>query len=354
MSIALTEDQEELRRVVRRFLEDKSSPAAVRETIDSEKGFDPKLWGQMAGELGLPALHIPETFGGQGFSFVELAVVFEEVGRALAVAPLFSSVALAANALLAAGTEEQQARYLPGIAAGEVLATAAITDPAPAVTSDGTTLSGEVSFVVDAMTADLLVVPAGDALYVLEAAAAGLERRSLPILDLTRPQGVVTLRDVPAERLGHGAPATTARALDYAGICLAAEMAGGARRCLEAAVAYAKERVQFGVPIGSFQAIKHQLAELLMLVEQAAAVAYHAALAAAEEDPELSLAASIAQAWCSDAYTEVATENIQIHGGVAFTWEHDAHLYFRRARASEVMLGDATIHRQRIARLLLD
>ena len=354
MSFALTDDQEELRRVVRRFFEEKSSPAAVRETMESDAPFDPKLWEQMAGELGLPALHIPEAYGGQGFSFVELAVVFEEAGRALVTSPLFSSVGLAANAILAAGSEEQRARLLPGIAAGEVLGTAAVGDPRAAVTADGSSLSGTVRFVVDGMTADLLIVPAAGALYAVDAGAAGVERQPMTALDLTRPQATVTLAGAPAERLGDGDAAAARRATDYALTCLAAEMAGGARRCLDASVGYARERIAFGVPIGSFQGIKHQLAELYMKIEQAASVAYHAAGAAAEDDPELPLVASIAKAYCSDAYTEMATENIQIHGGIGFTWEHDAHLYFRRARASEVMLGDATFHRERIAAWFLD
>jgi alkylation response protein AidB-like acyl-CoA dehydrogenase len=339
MSFALTEDQEELRRVVRRFLEEKSTSSAVRAAIDSERGYDEKLWEQIGAELALPSLHIPEAYGGQGFSFVELAVVLEETGRALLCAPLFSSVALAANAILAAGSEEQQARLLPSIAAGEVLATAALTEAG-------------LGFVVDGMTADVLVVRIGDALHVVE--TKDLERRPLTTLDLTRRQAAVTLGDVPTERLGDGDPAATARALDWATVCLAAEMVGGARACLDSSVAYAKERVQFGVPIGSFQAIKHQLAELLLKVEQATAVVYHAARAAASGDPELPLVASIAKAYCSDLYTEVATETIQIHGGIGFTWEHDAHLHFRRARASEVMLGDATAHRERIAGLLVN
>jgi alkylation response protein AidB-like acyl-CoA dehydrogenase len=267
---------------------------------------------------------------------------------------LFSSVGLAANAILAAGSDEQQARLLPGIASGEVLATAAFGDPKASVTADGPALSGPVRFVVDGMTANLLIVPVGDALYAVDAAATGVERQPMTALDLTRPQATVTLSGAPAERLGDGDPAATRQAVDYALACLAAEMAGGARRCLEASVEYARDRIAFGVPIGSFQGIKHQLAELYMKVEQAASVAYHAAGAAAENDPELSLVASIAKAYCSDAYTEMATENIQIHGGIGFTWEHDAHLYFRRARASEVMLGDASFHRERIAAWFLD
>jgi alkylation response protein AidB-like acyl-CoA dehydrogenase len=354
VSYALTEDQEELRRVVRRFFEDKAPPSAVRETIESDAPFDPKLWEQMAGELGLPSLHIPEEAGGQGYSLVELAVAFEEAGRALAPSPLFSSVGLAANAILAAGSVDQQARLLPGIAAGEVLATAAFGDPAASIELHGSTLHGVVSFVVDGLTADLLIIPAGGALYAVDAGAPGVDRHALPTLDLTRPQVVVTLTGAPAEILGEGDPAATQRAVDHALVCLAAEMTGGARRCLEGAVEYAKERIQFGVPIGSFQAIKHQCADLLMKVEQAAAVAYHAAKAGADGDPEFSLVASIAKAYCSEMYTEVTTENIQIHGGIGFTWEHDAHFYFRRARASEVMLGDATYHRERIASLLID
>ena len=325
MSFALTEEQEELRRVVRRFFD--------------LKAHDDAAWDQLADELELPALHIPEAFGGQGYSFIELAVAFEEAGRVLLSAPLFSTVGMAANAILAAGSDEQRSRLLPAIASGKVRAAAALTE-------------ADRGFVVDGMTADLLVVRMGGTLQVVD--ATQVERQPLTTLDLTRPQAAVTLHGVPGEQLGDGDPAAMATALDWATVCLAAEMAGGARHCLEASVAYATERIQFGVPIGSFQAIKHQLAELHTKVEQATSLVYQAARAAAEDDPDLALAASVAKAWCSDVYTEVATENIQIHGGIGFTWEHDAHRYFRRARSSEVMLGDAAAHRERIAGLFLD
>ena len=354
MSFALTDEQEELRRIVRRFLEEKAPPSAVREAVDSERGYDEKLWEQITGELALPSLHIPEAYGGQGYSFVELAVVLEEAGRSLLCGPLFATAGLAASAILATADDDQKARLLPGIAAGEVLATA-VTHPAAAdLTVQAGALSGDVSFVVDGEVADLVVVPADGALWVVDLRDGGVERRALTTLDLTRRQAVLTFDGARAERLRADGPAAPGQALDLAAVCLAAEMAGGARSCLDRTVSYVTERVQFGVPIGSFQAVKHQLAELLLKVEQATALAYHAARAAAVDDPELPLVASIAKAYCSAAYTEVATESIQLHGGIGFTWEHEAHLYFRRARASEVMLGDAAHHRERIAALLLD
>ncbi len=372
MSLALTDEQEELRRTVRRFLDEKSPSTEVRRLMETEEGYDEAVWKQMAQELALQGIHIPEEYGGQGFSFVELGIVLGEMGGALLCAPFFSTVALAANAILVAGTDEQKAALLPGIASGEAVATLALAEPAgrwdpegialeASSSGDGYRLTGTKSYVTDGITASLIVVAArtpgttgseGIGLFVVDGDADGLTRKSLPVLDATRKQAELTFADVAATPLGKpgdGWPALS-KVLDQAAVCLSAEMVGGAQRCLDTAVAYAKDRVQFGRPIGMFQAIKHKCADMLVKVESGRAAVAYALVAAAEEDEELSVVAPLAKAFCSDAYFNVASENIQVHGGIGFTWEHDAHLYFRRAKSSELLLGDATYHRDLLAR----
>jgi alkylation response protein AidB-like acyl-CoA dehydrogenase len=377
VNFAFSEEQEELRRSVRRFLEDKSASAEVRRLMETTDGYDPKIWSQMANELGLQSLHIPEAYGGQGFSFVELVVVLEEMGRALLCAPYFSSVCLAANAILNAGTEEQKQALLPGIAAGETIATLAFTEPAgkwdangitmEAVSSaDGTdgsggyTLSGTKMFVLDGHVANLIVVAAraagtggteGISFFTVAGDAEGLTRTALPTMDQTRKQAKLEFSDVKAQLLGEeGAGwAALSKTLDQAAVCLAAEQVGGAQKCLDMSVDYAKNRIQFGRPIGSFQAIKHKCADMLLEVESSKSAAYYAGWAAAEDNDELPVVASLAKSYCSEAYFHAAAENIQIHGGIGFTWEHDAHLYFKRAKSSEILFGDPTYHRELLA-----
>jgi alkylation response protein AidB-like acyl-CoA dehydrogenase len=372
MNFAFSEEQEELRRSVRRFLEDKSPSAEVRRLMETTEGYDPKVWSQMANELGLQSLHIPEEYGGQGFSFVELVVVLEEMGRALLTAPFFSTVCLAANAILNAGTEEQKQALLPGIASGETIATLAFTEPsgkwdANGITmeaasdgSGGYTLSGTKMFVLDGHTANLIVVAArsagsggteGISFFTVDADAAGLIRTALPTMDQTRKQAKLEFSNVPAQLLGQeGAGwAALSKTLDQAAVCLAAEQVGGAQKCLDMSVEYAKVRIQFGRPIGSFQAIKHKCADMLLEVESSKSAAYYAGWAAAEDNDELPVVASLAKSYCSEAYFHAAAENIQIHGGIGFTWEHDAHLYFKRAKSSEILFGDPTYHRELLA-----
>jgi alkylation response protein AidB-like acyl-CoA dehydrogenase len=372
--LALTPEQEELRATVRRFLDDKSPSSEVRRLMESPEGHDETVWKQMGQELALQGIHIPEQYGGQGFSFVELGVVLGEMGGSLLCAPFFSTVCLAANAILNAGTDEQKADLLPRIASGDAIATLALTEPsgkwnaegiaAEAVPSDGGyRISGTKSFVTDGAIADLIVVAArspgstgeeGVGLFVVDGDADGLTRNQLVVMDATRKQAELVLNDVTARPLGEPGAAWPAleRTLDHAAVCLSAEMVGGAQRCLDMAVEYAKTRVQFGKPIGMFQAIKHKCADMLVEVESGRAAVAYALMAAAEEDEELPVVASVAKAFCSDAYFQVASENIQVHGGLGFTWEHDAHLYFRRAKSSELLLGDATYHRDQVARRL--
>jgi alkylation response protein AidB-like acyl-CoA dehydrogenase len=368
------EQQEELRSIARSFLADRAGSAQLREAMASELGYDPQLWKQLGAELGWTSVAIPETYGGLGLGYVELTALLEIMGAHLLASPFFASVCLAANALLEGGTEAQKQQHLPGIASGETRATLAWTEANGLWNADGieTTarrdgadfvLDGVKTYVLDGHSADLLVTAArragtrgdeGVSLFAIPADTAGVERRALPTVDQTRRQAEISFRSVrvPAAALlgaeGEGA-APLARTLDLAAVALAAEQVGGAQRCLDMAVAYAKERVQFGRPIGSFQAIKHKCADMMVQVESARSAAYYAACVAAERNEDLGPVASLAQAYCSDAYFRCAADSLQIHGGVGFTWEYDVHLYFKRAKSSETFLGDAAYHRERVA-----
>jgi alkylation response protein AidB-like acyl-CoA dehydrogenase len=371
VNFAFSDEQEQLRDAVRRFLEAKSPSSEVRRLMETAEGYDPAVWSQMANELGLQSLHIPEEYGGQGFTFLELGIVLEEMGRVLLCAPFFSTVVLAAGAIMNAGTADQQAKLLPGIAAGETIAALAFTEPKGTWDADGIemvakgsgdsyTLDGTKTFVIDGHIADLIVVAArldgttgqdGIAFFTVDAGASGLTRTSLATMDQTRKQAKLEFVNVAATPLGQpgtGWPAL-AKTLDQAAAMSANEMVGGAQMALDMAVEYAKVRVQFGRPIGSFQAIKHKCADMLLEVESGKSAAYYAAWAAADDNEELPVAASLAKAYCSDAYFHTTAENIQIHGGIGFTWEHDAHLYFKRAKSSQLLLGDPTYHRELLA-----
>ena len=366
MNFAFSEEQEELRRSVRRFLDDKSPMTEVRRLMDTTEGFDRSVWEQMANQLGLQSLAIPEEYGGAGFGYVELGIVFEEMGANLICAPYFSTVALAANALLSCGDESAKKDYLPGLSAGETIATLALTEDSGRWDLDGITLEakgkagdwtldGHKMFVIDGHTADLVLVAArtgkGVSLFAVEGTASGLTRTPLATMDQTRKQARLEFAGTPARLIGDegGAGAALSRTLDLAAVALAAEQVGGAQRCLDMSVEYAKTRIQFGRPIGSFQAIKHKCADMLLEVESAKSAAYYAGWAAAEDSDELPVVASLAKSYCSEAYFHAAAENIQIHGGIGFTWEHDAHLYFKRAKSSELLLGDPTYHRELLA-----
>jgi len=371
VNFAFSEEQEELRKSVRRFLEDKSPESEVRRLMETTEGYDPAVWTQMAGQLGLQGLAIPEEFGGSGFTFVELVVVLEEMGRALLCAPYFSTVGLAANTLMASGDDQAQKDYLAGIASGETIATLALTEDSgrwdeAGVTltaskqADGWSLDGHKMFVIDGHVANLILVAArtggGVSIFAVDGSAPSLSRTPLSTMDQTRKQARLEFSGVAGRLIGQEGQGWSilSRALDLAGVALAAEQVGGAQRCLDMSVEYAKLRVQFGRPIGSFQAIKHKCADMLLEVESARSAAYYAAWAAADGSSELPLVASLAKAYCSEAYFHVAAENIQVHGGIGFTWEHDAHLFYRRAKSSEVMLGSPTHHREIAATYLID
>jgi alkylation response protein AidB-like acyl-CoA dehydrogenase len=366
MNFAFTEEQDELRNSVRKFMETKSASPAVRELMETTDGYDKSVWDQMANQLGLQGLAIPEEFGGSGYSFIELGIVLEEMGRALLCAPFFSSAVLATTALLQSGDDAAKKEYLPGIASGETIATLAFTEQngrwdeegitTPATQSgDAWTITGEKMFVLDGHVANLLVVAArtgaGVSLFAVDPSDASVTREALSTMDQTRKQARVEFNNTPAKLIGTdgGGWATLSTTLDLAAVALANEQVGGAQKVLEMSVDYAKVRVQFGRPIGSFQAIKHKCADMLLEVESAKSAAYYAAWCAAEMNDELPVTASLAKAYCSDAYFHAAAENIQIHGGIGFTWEHDAHLYFKRAKSMELFLGDPTYHRELLA-----
>jgi len=364
MDFTLSDEQSELRRTVRAFLVDKSAETAVRRLMDSDTGYDAAVWQQMAAQLGLQGLAIADVHGGAGFGLQEQSIVFEEMGRALLCAPYFATVALAAPALALAGGQAA-ADYLPGIAAGETIATLALCEAAgswdpDAVTAsaqpagDGWLVIGEKNYVLDGHVADLILVvartAAGVSLFAVTGDATGLKRELLPTMDQTRKQARLTFDAVPARLVGtDGEGATVVRgALDVAAVLLAAEQVGGASACLAETVEYAKVREQFGRPIGSFQGIKHVWTELLLQVESARAAAQFAAWAADCAVEELPVAAALAKAHCSEAYARVATESIQLHGGIGFTWEHRTHLYFKRAKSSEILLGAPAAHREQL------
>jgi alkylation response protein AidB-like acyl-CoA dehydrogenase len=369
VDFALDEDQVALQGVLREFLTDRSPEAAVRAQLDDPAGYDRDLWDLMASQLGVCGLAIPEEYGGAGFRFLELGLVLEELGRALTVSPFFASCVMAAQLLLALGDESACKDYLPGIAAGSAIASVALAEdsgswrPGDVTTRaevrDGAwRLTGHKSFVIDGTVADLLLVIArtqdGAAVFAVDATAegaAGLARQPLPTMDQTRKQARVTFDATPARLVGTvaGAPAAIATMLDRSAIALAADALGGTGKVLEMSVEYAKIREQFGRPIGSFQAIKHKCASMLVDLESSRSAVYYALWAASASQPDEPVVASLAKAFCVDTFLHAAGENIQIHGGIGFTWEHPAHLYLKRAKSSQVLLGDSDFHRQQLA-----
>jgi acyl-CoA dehydrogenase len=337
-----------LRETVRAAFDDLSPMTEVRRLMDTEPGWDRAVWTRLCREIGLAGLAVPESCGGTGGCAVELGVVFEEAGRSLLAAPLFATAGLAVPLLLALADTDALG-YLPEICDGSLVATVATAE----VTVSGDRLSGEAGYVIDGASADLILVLAQDhAVFAVYGTADGLRRTPLVTLDPTRKQARLTFDQVPAHRIGAAnAEPAIRHALDVARALLANEQAGGAARCLAATVEYAGSRVQFGRPIGSFQAVKQQAADLLIQVESARSAAITAAQAAAgrPEAPELPVAAAVAQAYCSEAFVRVAAGMIQLHGGIGFTWEHDAHLYFKRAWTSRELLGRPEDHLEALA-----
>ena len=364
-NLVLTEEQEELRESLRRFLADRSPMSRVRQTIETTEGFDRALWDRMAADLSLQGMAVPDTCGGAGFGQVEMSIVMEELGRALVPSPFLASAVLATNALLALDDADAMRELLPSIAAGRTIATLAVAEDGggwdgskmtttAVLGDDGWLLYGAKKPVVDGFDADLVLVvaDAGGELgfFVLDGDAPGLSRTRLAGLDLTRRLASLEFSRVPARRLVcEDAIGALDHVMDLASVALAAEQLGGLQRCLEMSVDYAKARAQFGRPIGSFQAVKHLCADMHVAMELARSAVRYAAWAADAAPDELPVAAGLARAYCSEAFFKVAADTIQVHGGIGFTWEHDAHLYFKRAKSSELLLGDPSYHRKLLA-----
>ncbi len=369
MKFLFTDEQLELRAAVRDFLARKSAEETVRRLMATPGGYDPAVWQQMSDQLGLQGMAVPEEYGGAGFGYLELGIVFEEMGRALLCAPYLSSVALATEALLRCTDEAARKDLLPGLATGRTIGTLALLeqpgrwDEAGVRTrasrsGSGWALDGSKRFVIDGHIAGLIMVgartPAGVGLFAVDGAAPGLRRVPVPTLDQTRKQAHLEFAGTPARLIGDEADGwrVLRRVLQVAAILLAAEQVGGASRAVDMAAGYAGTRVQFGRPIGSFQAIKHMCADMLTEAEAARSAAYQGLWALAADSEEVPLAASVAKAYCSAAYCRIAGDAIQVHGGIGFTWEHPAHLYFKRAKASEAMFGTPGYHRDILAGLL--
>jgi alkylation response protein AidB-like acyl-CoA dehydrogenase len=364
VTVAFTEDQEELRRYARRWLDERAPLDHVRAVMETHEGFDRGQWHEL-GELGWLGMAVPEEFGGAGYGFAELAVLAEEMGRSLYPSPFLSSVVMATSAVQQAGTDDQRQRLLPALAAGATRATLALTEvdgswePRPSSTTasaqgDGWVVDGTKHVVLDGHTADLLIVTArvgeDTGLFLIEQGAPGLTVERVDPLDLTRPLATVEMTGVEAERLGQGdSVPVVEHALTRAVAALAMEQVGGAQSCLDMSVDYAKHRHQFGRPIGSFQAIKHMCADMLVAVESARSAAYHLAGVLDGDEGEAAIAAPLAKAYVSEAYFTCAADAIQIHGGIGFTWEHDAHLHLKRAKSSHLLFGLPTMHRSALA-----
>ncbi|WP_339673797.1 acyl-CoA dehydrogenase family protein [uncultured Zhongshania sp.] len=384
MEFAFTQEQEMIRDTAASFLKDASTSAAIRSASGSDLGYSPDLWQRICTDMYWQALHIPEEYGGMGLGYVELVAVLEQMGRYLLCSPYLATVAMATNALLIAGTDDQKTEILPQLIEGKT-ATLAFNGGsnlwcADAVTAsykrDGDTaiLNGQYRYVLDGHSADYLIIAAreegsvgaeGISLFVCAADTDGIKRSLLPTMDQSRRQAAIELTDLrlPAESV-MGDFGTAAKALskilDLATIALAAEQAGGMQQILDITVDYTKSRNQFGRSIAGFQAIKHKAADMMLRNEVARSAVYYAAciaddaLSAGPLADELAEAASIAKSYCSEAYFKNAGEALQMHGGVGFTWEYDVHLYFKRAKASEHFLGNSVYHRERVAGVLLD
>ena len=357
-----TAEQEELRATLRRFFAECSPEAAVRQSMQTEEGLDPALWTRLVQELGLLGLAVPEDLGGQGYGFAEACLVLEEAGRAGVCAPLLSSLAQVVPLLLHAADEVTRRELLPAVVAGELRAAVGWAGPGSDLARDDTggapRLSGTVGPVLDGGAADvlLLVVPGaagGRTLHRVSPDGSTLRRRDVPDLDLTRRRSSLTLHAATAPEAAQPGPDLERRldrVRDLGLVGLAAEQVGGAQRALDESVAFARQRVQFGRVIGSFQAVKHRLVDMLVAVETARSAAYDAIDAAgAADDPALARSAAVAASYCAEAFSFVAEEAIQVHGGLGFTWEHPAHLWFRRAKADAVLLGRPAQHRARLA-----
>ena len=385
MEFSFTEEQQMIRDTAQAFLSEVSSSEAIRRAMASDQGYEDEIWQRICGEMYWQAIHIPEQYGGMGLGYVELVAMLEQMGRYLLCSPFYSTVCLATNALLVAANEEQKTEYLGKICEGSLTATLAYTGTngkwdAEAVQAtakkdgDHYRLNGCLRYVPDGHSAGLIIIAArsegsqgqeGISLFAVPADTAGMDRKWLPTMDQTRKQAEITLNNVsvPATALmGNEGTAwpQLEKIIQLATVAVAAEQMGGAQQLLDMTVEYTKERVQFGRPVAGFQAVKHIAANMMLKSEVSRSGVYYAACVAEEamqDGPlsgELAEAASVAKAYCSDAYFQNAGDALQLHGGVGFTWEYDVHLYFKRAKSSEIFLGNGAYHREKVAQLLLD
>jgi alkylation response protein AidB-like acyl-CoA dehydrogenase len=373
MDFGFSQEQEMLRATARKFFENECTSEFVRARMEEDAAVTPDFWKKLA-EQGWLGLVYPEEFGGTGLGFVDLTVLMEEMGRAVMPGPFFSTL-LGGLTILEAGSTDQKKEWLAKLSDGAAKATLAWTEPSARWDAAGVTtaarnaggkwtLTGTKLFVPDAHVADVLLVVArtsegkrpedGVSLFLVERGARGLQTKLLPTMDQTRKLCEVKLDDTPATLLGakDAGWAPLDRVVQRATVALCAEMCGGAQKVLDMTTEYAKIRIAFGKPIGSYQGVKHRAADMLVDVENAKSLTYYAAWAVDENVPEAALACSMAKAYTSDAYRKVAGAGIQLHGGIGFTWEHDLHLYFKRAKSSEFTFGDATYHREKVAQLI--
>jgi alkylation response protein AidB-like acyl-CoA dehydrogenase len=374
LDFGFSQEQEMLRQSARAMLERECTSAHVRRMMEDDRGYSPELWRRMA-ELGWLGLVLPDVYGGAGLDYIDMVVVAEEMGRVLLPSPFIWTL-IFAEAIRQAGSDEQRRRFLPEIARGELVATPAYLEAGGSCEESALTLGarkngasftleGEKMFVNDAHVADFFLVAArtggkrgaGVTLFAIDAARQGVAVTALKAMDQTRKLGMVTFDGVragAADVVGvvNGGRPVLESAIDRAKVALAAEMLGGAQKVMETAVAYSKVREQFGRAIGSFQAVQHKCANMMVDIEGAKSAVYYAAWAVSNGAPDARTAAAVAKAAASDAYRRVAADGIQVHGGIGFTWEHDMHLYFKRAKSSEFTFGDANFNRELVAQLI--
>ena len=358
MQFGLSESQEFLKDSARKFFAGECPSAEMRRLMETESGYDAALWSKLT-DQGYTGIIFPEEYGGVGLGKVELMLLMEEAGRALLTGPFFSTVVLAGTVLDAVSTPANKEKYLAPICRGEVRATVAILEAGASwnprdiqVSATNGHLSGEKFFVSDAAIADFIIVVARNGVFVVDSKARGLKISPMSGMYLTRKLYVVEFSNTPAEEIG--STKNLPQAFNIAAAALAAELVGGMQRTLEITVEYAKTRKQFGKPIGMFQAVQHQCADMYLETESSRSAVYYAGWALEENSPDAATAVSIAKMYASDAGRTVGNRGIQIHGGMGFTWENDVHLYYRRAKASETAFGDATFHRERIASMVID
>jgi len=362
MQFGLSESQQILKDTSRKFFSGECPVAEVRRLMETETAYNADLWLKLAGQ-GFTGIICPEDCGGMGLGKVELILLMEEAGYALLPGPFFSTVALAVPTIDTVASPAQKKKYLSRIASGDARSTVAVLEESASwdlsdakLAAAGDKLTGTKLFVTDAAVADFIVVIAQNGVFMVDAKAPGLRIEPMKGMDLTRKVYSVQFSNTPAEKLGsrNGDGDGVTRAFALATTALAAEMVGGMQRALEITVAYAKTRKQFGKPIGIYQAVQHQCADMYLQTESSRSAVYYAAWALQENTPDAATAVSIAKMYASDAGRNVGNHGIQVHGGMGFTWENDLHLYYRRAKASETMLGDAAFHRERIARQVID